>query len=81
MDEQQYWFRAKRYGLGWGLPITWQGWTVLGLWFAALILGRRYLIPQNMFAHLLFALGMLLLLFIICYMKGAPPGWRFGNRP
>jgi hypothetical protein len=22
MDEQKYWFRAKRYGWGWGLPIT-----------------------------------------------------------
>ena len=23
------WFRAKKYGLGWGLPVTWQGWVVL----------------------------------------------------
>jgi hypothetical protein len=46
MDEQKYWFRAKRYGWGWGLPITWQSWAVLGLWFAALILGRRYLVPH-----------------------------------
>jgi hypothetical protein len=79
MDEQKYWFRAKRYGWGWGLPITWQGWAVLGLWFAALILGRRYLVPHNMFAHLAFALGMVLLLLSICYKKGAPPGSRFGD--
>ena len=24
----QYWFPAKTYGWGWGLPITWQGWLV-----------------------------------------------------
>ena len=79
-DEQEYWFRARRYGWGWGLPITWQGWTVLGLWVGALILGRRYLIPHNMFAHLAFAFAMGFLLLSICYKKGAPPGWRFGNR-
>ena len=28
-----YWFPAKSYGFGWGLPITWQGWLVfLGAW-------------------------------------------------
>jgi hypothetical protein len=32
-----------------------------------------------MFAHLAFALGMVLLLLSICYKKGAPPGWRFGG--
>ena len=79
MDEQKYWFRAKRYGWGWGLPITWQGWAVLVLWFAALILGRRYLVPRNMFAHLAFVLAMVFLLLSICYKKGAPPGWRFGD--
>jgi len=29
------WFRARRYGLGSGLPITWQGWVVLGLFVPA----------------------------------------------
>ena len=71
---------AVSYTHLWGLPITWQGWTVLGLWFAAVILGRRYLIPHTMFAHLAFALAMVFLLLSICYKKGAPPGWRFGNR-
>ncbi|QIK97040.1 hypothetical protein G7076_11965 [Sphingomonas sp. HDW15A] len=32
------WFRAKRYGIGAGCPITWQGWAILGL-HIALILG------------------------------------------
>jgi hypothetical protein len=80
VDENKYWFRAQRYGWGWGLPITWQGWAVLGLWFAALILGRLYLIPHTKFAHLTFSIGMVLVLLIICYVKGAPPGWRWGDR-
>lgn len=32
------WFAPKRYGYGTGLPITWQGWAVLG-GYLALILG------------------------------------------
>ena len=31
----RYWFPAKRYGWGWGLPVTWEGWAVLA-GFAAL---------------------------------------------
>lgn len=23
------WFSRKKQGIGWGLPVTWQGWTVL----------------------------------------------------
>ena len=30
LDAQpKYWFPAKRYGWGWGLPGTWQGWLVV----------------------------------------------------
>ncbi len=26
-----YWFPAKRYRWGWGLPSVWQGWVVMGI--------------------------------------------------
>src|ERR1043166_6380357 len=29
LPTKQYWFRAKRYGWGWGMPATWQGWALL----------------------------------------------------
>lgn len=29
-----YWFPAKRYGWGWGFPVTWQGWAVLAAFVA-----------------------------------------------
>lgn len=29
MQQASYWFPAKRYGWGWGLPSSWQGWVVL----------------------------------------------------
>jgi hypothetical protein len=28
-DPPRYWFPAKTYGWGWGLPSTWEGWLVL----------------------------------------------------
>lgn len=29
MFDDKPWFRAKRYGLGSGLPIAWQGWVLV----------------------------------------------------
>ena len=34
MSEKEYWFPAKKYGWGWGLPSTWQGWVVYCVYFA-----------------------------------------------
>jgi hypothetical protein len=54
----RYWFAAKRYGYGWGLPLTWQGWLVYAGWFAVLFGGlatpglRRSPVP-----HLIFVLA------------------------
>jgi hypothetical protein len=78
--EKRYWFGAKRYGYGWGLPITWEGWVVFVLWLAAFIFAKRYLVPRNLYAHLAFAVAMVGLLLSICYAKGEPARWRFGNR-
>ena len=41
-NNKQYWFRAKRYGWGWGLPIAWQGWVVLSVWFVAIAAIAKY---------------------------------------
>lgn len=74
-----YWFKAKRYGWGWGLPLTWQGWSVFILWPVALMVGGRYLVPRHLYAFLTFALVMACLLIGICYKTGEPPRWRWGD--
>jgi len=79
-QRQEYWFRAKRYGWGWGLPITWQGWAVFVAWFAAFIPAMRYFLPRNPRAFLLFTVVMSIVLLAICYKKGEPPRWRWGSR-
>ena len=78
--DKRYWFGAKRYGFGWGVPITWEGWVVLLVWGAAFSLAKHYFVPRNTYARLAFAIAMLGLLLSICYAKGEPPRWRFGDR-
>jgi hypothetical protein len=70
-----YWFRAKRNGLGWGLPCSWQGWAFFLLWLCALALCAFKLMPGRplMFAMVLGI--MTLILVAACYIKGEPlPG-------
>jgi hypothetical protein len=78
--DQKYWFRAKRYGWGWGLPITWQGWAVFIAWLIVFSSGVYYFAARRSLLHLAFAAVMVSLLMVICYWKGEPPRWRFGNR-
>ena len=42
MSDRPEWFAAKRYGLGAGLPIAWQGWAVLSAF--ALLIGLAVLL-------------------------------------
>ena len=80
-NDKPYWFRAKRYGWGWGLPATWQGWVVLILWAAIVLAGLALLNHRHQTApKLAFVLVMALVLVLICYWKGEPPKWRWGDR-
>jgi hypothetical protein len=75
-----YWFPAKRYGWGWGLPTTWQGWLVLMAFFALVLFGI-YLFPprQALGAFLLYVIVLSGLLTGVCWLKGEPPRWRWGD--
>jgi hypothetical protein len=42
----RYWFPAKRYGWGWGLPCAWQGWLVL-VGYLGLMVGAARLCPPE----------------------------------
>ncbi len=77
--DDNYWFPAKRYGWGWGPPVTWQGWLVTVVWFAMVIGGAMRLLPQHAFSFAAFVLFMGGLLTLICYVTGAPPRWRNGE--
>jgi hypothetical protein len=75
--EKQYWFRAKRYGWGWGAPTCWQGWAVLGA-YLAVVLGAGQVMPVER-SHFV-VLGATVILLAICWRKGEPTRWRWGRK-
>ena len=77
--EPEYWFRAKRYGWGWGLPARWQGWVVFIGWLIVFFSGVRYFAVRHSLLHVPFAIAMVVVLLAVCYWKGEPPAWRWGK--
>jgi hypothetical protein len=78
--KDRYWFPAKRYGWGWGPPTIWQGWAVVGTWFLAICIGILFLLPRHLLGFFGLTLVMSVALMLICYAKGEPPQWRWGER-
>ena len=80
MNDKRYWFPAKRYGWGWGLPRTWEGWLVLVGYVALLAAGRAILLPsRDAIWFIAYVVALTLVLVAICYAKGEPPKWRWGR--
>ena len=79
-DKKDYWFPAKTYGWGWGLPTVWQGWIVYGI-AVVLLIASVFIFPPA--AHpVLFQVyiwSVVLLLVFVCWVKGEPPSWRWGK--
>jgi hypothetical protein len=80
VHDKPYWFAARRYGWGWGLPLTWQGWLAYALWFAVLFGTMPFLhVRQHLLGHVVFLIGMAAVLLGICLWKGEPARWRWGD--
>ena len=75
MSDGPEWFAPKRYGLGSGLPISWQGWLVL-LVYLAIVMGAFLLLGENSpatIAVLVIATAVLL----VITSKTTRGGWRW----
>ncbi len=80
MKDPKYWFPAKRYGWGWGLPVTWQGWLVLAAYCALLIVGTMLLRPHvRPLAFAGYVVALTAVLVTVCWRTGEPPRWRWGE--
>ncbi len=75
-----YWFPAKRYGWGWGLPVAWQGWLVLVLWLLGLLGSAVAFLPRRIESFAVADVLLTALLVLACYWTGEPPTWRWGDR-
>jgi len=80
-EPRKYWFPAKRYGWGWGLPSTWQGWVVL-LGYLALVLGGipALKVTKGTLVYLAYVVLLTVALVVICWLTGERPRWRWGER-
>jgi hypothetical protein len=73
-NASKHWFPAKRYGWGWGPPIAWQGWVVLGAYFVVLVVISLAIPPAAHPAGFIAAVSALsALLVAVCWLKGEPP--------
>lgn len=73
----RYWFPAKRYGWGWGVPQTWQGWLVL-ISYLVVVLAPAMLFEGGAVgvATLVAVVVASPLLIWVCFRKGEPLGSR-----
>ncbi len=78
--ENTYWFYRKRYGWGWGRPAAWQGWVVYTSYFLLLFAAVFFLTAAaHPVAFTIFAVITTLVLVLICWLKGEPPRWQWGE--
>lgn len=74
-EKRNYWFPAKRYGWGWGMPCAWQGWVAFALFWVLLLIGAVKILPAHgPQAFVVYSLGLTVLLVLVCWVKGEPPG-------
>lgn len=79
-ERPRYWFRARIYGWGWGLPCRWEGWAVYAGYLALLFAGIFMIRPREHPAgFVLYVSALSLILVGICWRTGEPPRWRWGK--
>jgi hypothetical protein len=77
-SQRTYWFPAKHYGWGWGVPNCWQGWLVIIAFVGLLVLGPVLFPPRAELGRYLGYIALLcVLLGGVCRLKGEPPRWRW----
>ena len=72
---KNYWFKRRRYGLGW-YPVTYQGWLAVAV-YATVFLVLTFTVDSS---QALPVVGFATLLLVgLCYAKGPKPRWRWGK--
>ena len=79
-ERPSYWFPARQYGWGWGPPVTWQGWVAFVCWaVAAGAVAAVLHIHRHTWLWWGYLVGIFAALALLCYLKGEPPKWRWGE--
>jgi tetrahydromethanopterin S-methyltransferase subunit C len=75
MSDRPEWFAPKRYGMGTGRPISWQGWA-LTIGFVLLVIGISVRLkdhPPQMIA----ALIPVVVVYLVISARTTRGGWRW----
>lgn len=83
MDSKNYWFKAKRFGLGWR-PTSWQGWVITAIYVIGLLHFFIEANVQHSASDFLINFGfnfvvLTIPFLIICYLKGERPKWPWAS--
>lgn len=82
-EDDGAWFAEKTYGYGAGLPIRWQGWTVLAAYVAALapigLLDRMHGAAPRIAAFVLLILSTVALVQVCRKKTRGGWKWRWGG--
>lgn len=85
MITKKPWFKAKTYGWGWSLPLTWQGWVVYIVFFGFMIFDfyridkTSHSASDTIMKYVVEIVVATIILVIICFLTGEKPKWRWGK--
>lgn len=80
--KKEVWFPVKKYGVGWGPPVTWQGWAVM-LGYILLVMAGVFIRLRSSADHIWFfpyIMTLTILFVFICWTKGEKVHWHWGGR-
>lgn len=81
VPERRYWFPAKRYGWGWGLPIAWQGWLALAVLLGLIVVDAFFVLPcYGLLMFYVLAVFLVAFFVLVCWYTGEPLRWRWGGK-
>lgn len=79
MDDRSEWFAVRRYGIGPGRPIAWQGWAALAGYAAIIGLALLIFGPEDIFALTVVVPATVALLIIMARTTRGGWRWRWGE--
>lgn len=74
------WFAPKRYGLGSGLPIAWQGWLVLVIYLAIIAVSFIQFGEHDPATYAIVAIATAVMLVIAARTTRGGWRWRWGSK-
>ncbi len=68
VKESDFWFAYKKFGWGWGFPVTWQGWLFYFVWTSILLPIVWYLQSADKILFLILFITLMAGVLIITYL-------------